>query len=51
MNSSLVYLVPSILPFNAVQYKMLTASSSKGQKYIHSPVTCTEAQWMNLVWI
>jgi len=49
MNSSLVYSLLSMLPFDAIQYSMQAASSNKGQKPIHSLVTSSEAQWMNLV--
>jgi len=49
MNTLLVYSVLSMLPFDAVQFEMLIASSSKEWKHIRSHVTSTEAQWKNLV--
>ena len=51
MNPSLVYSLLSMLPFDAVQYEMPTASSSKQQKPIDSHVTSTELQWKDLVGI
>jgi len=39
----MVYSVLSILPFDAVQYEMLTASS-EARKHIRSHVTYTEAK-------
>jgi hypothetical protein len=48
-NSSLVYSLQSVLAFDALQYKMLATSSSKGRQNIRSHVTSTEAQWINLV--
>jgi hypothetical protein len=51
MNSSLVYSVPSVLQFDAIQHEMPAACWSKIRKFIHSHITSTEAQWVNSVWI